>query len=591
MSISEAGREGSPSCLGEKSIRLGISSDYSVNSQVFNYRQALSFDECKIRGETYGQLHMAIDWLDSLDQVEICIQNNCRTLQELLALQTVPDGDDYRRDPYILGESILTKETAFTRLFVKDWQREAEISLLEGCVCAGLVDGIDKSLYAERLTKVERTNLFQLRNKVTHWHHIAALGGLRIPAWINQCLFHTKPLGTILISKETGGILLYPFSIQDIILAPIYSGWINQFQGVAVITRNSFRIDCPNNSVKHHLVAKAQDILLCIKKLTKEKINIKCSTEKSFILVGQRINFGHTIIQDSSLVESWMAIKSSGRQYGLILGSYDYLCSLDLIKSRPDFTSLECEILEDFLVSQDIYSLPQETYPLPTMRPTTGGLNNYMNNEQSEDRATSYHEKCFYYNVDSREGRRKCMNYPEITSVVAAQLKRRGIHKVVVDSQTSFPRYTYKSGKIIADDNVGSSLQSLEYTAIIRKLELEGLRVEDWHGLTLIQKLERTRAVDFACGLASYGSSMIIPIYIANIPTIIFGCEVHNNAFKSWFWHTSRYCHQRRVDQAYFVKSLTTDSGYHVNTKFLFDILKKALKPVCYSAIQDATVS
>ena len=424
-----------------------------------------------------------------------------------------------------------------------------------------------------------------LAGNLTHWHSIVANGGLRLPLISagkeEICL--TCPIGTFIISDRLGSLLGYPFVAENVIICPIYSGWINKLESLYIVDLNSLSaayLTCSRAAehfftVKHRRMIEAALLHLIGSQQNKGKSSAQ---PRASFLIGQRINFGHTIIQDSTFLGSLSCLDPSVTR-AVIVGKYDYLCTIERLKFSHDQANRACADLSPYQIGNDVFSMPNhESYPVPTYRPLSSMLP--CTPKRAPTNKIAGKPIALYLHVDERTGTRKCLNYVEIAHCISEACTTYDIPNVILDSLTALPdslgtvRIVDSPSNVQASDLVEPPRDYVEVLHILRSL---GISVQDTHGLSLLEKIDISEGYLVKAAITSYGSSMMFPIYLLNCPIVIFGHELHPEALGSWRWHTTRLCFDKRQHVERWSSSSVGDQGYRVNISSMMSELREAI--------------
>ncbi len=466
--------------------------------------------------------------------------------------------------------SLLPIRLGFESLFVR-WSDakayEISMSCLRESIC--LSDTELKVINSEQNHHLYvKQNLHYLQNNLTLWHHIVAFGGLRLP-FIDVArmqVLYARPLGTVVLSERLGSLICYPFLLDNLIICPIYSGWINKLESLYFVDlrERSSGFVCDdegtnylfNNSFNSMLNDALLHLLNSLSACKSPIVN-----DKRF-LIGQRINYGHTIIQDATFMSALSCLDPS-RRYPVLIGSHDYLCTHERLNYESEVNQSEVEYIHKYFIGPNTYAIPAlECYPIPSYRPTSKSLA-ALKPRARIDSVNA--EGAVYIHIDERTGKRRCANYSQIIDCIVSASNTYSIKTIIVDALTALPR---PPGSVIPTEDTtrpDGPPAPQAYLSALEQLKRFSGEVIQSHGLTILQKQAVWAKYNVRCALVSYGSSMIAPIYLINCPAIIFGHEIHEKALTEWRWHTAKFCFDARLEEEYFVTSECHESGFNVN--------------------------
>lgn len=426
-------------------------------------------------------------------------------------------------------------------------------------------------------------NLYYLKNNLTLWHHLLASGGLRLPTIdLPGCeATYLAPIGTIVISERLGSLIAYPFFFGSILICPIYSGWINRLESLYLVdlqeSTTGFVCDTEGTlflfetRFKSMLNFSLLHLLGCRELIEKRAVN------ELHLLIGQRINFGHTIIQDSTFLDALKAFAPPERP-SILIGKYDYLCTIQQLSQHDELSQTRSTFIQNYCISPNIYVMPgMECYAIPSYRPTAKSLAMLG---VSKAKSCASPRTAVYLHIDERSGQRSCLNYSRVVECIVELCHLSLVETIILDSLTALPSPSLQQQPMNCDSCVDALIPPAAYLSALEQLKLFAGEVIGTHGMTILQKQSIWSSYKVLSAVVSYGSSMMSPIYIINCPTVIFGYEIHDRALTEWRWHTSRYCFEARTEDEYFVSSEVTPSGFNVNVAHLSDTLSRLLPAI-----------
>ena len=140
----------------------------------------------------------------------------------------------------------------------------------------------------------------------------------------------------------------------------------------------------------------------------------KSNKLKHLLYIGGKINYGHTIINDSSYINYFTQQKYKNIRF--LIGNYDFLCSKKIYKNlnkNQQNISKKFIPINHYKIENNTYSLPNLFItPLPSYRVSSKILSiisypykNTNNNKKA---------KSFYLMLDQREGIRKVKNWKNL---------------------------------------------------------------------------------------------------------------------------------------------------------------------------------
>ncbi|WP_144036970.1 hypothetical protein [Synechococcus sp. MW101C3] len=485
---------------------------------------------------------------------------------------------------YRLFTDMVSIEAGFHELFLKespgssDWRQ-----LLASCHREVSANTLEESVAESSAQEHISQNLQKLRNNITHWHVIVAKGGLRVPFSNGNTLSFVPPAGTIVISERLGSLLGYPFIIGSLVVCPVYSGWINTLESVYLIDlegMNSYFLGKDMGSrylFKEHYRTKLD---AGISTLMKDVIALSrdgTQPVKLAYIAGQRINFGHTIIQDMNFIESASSLDPYNKA-SLLIGEHDYLCTSRQLSASDKWKPENVLPIREFACGYNTFAIPAfECYPLPTFRATSSSIDKLSKYFQASPGLPITKKSAIYLSIDQRTGARSCNNYDRICDCIVELALRHGTDAIILDSLTSVPVYGKNGFNRIVEHGLIKPFEPEIYKQIKMRLESCSLMAQDWHGSDLLSKVVYAQNFQVKAAVASYGSSLMIPIYILNCPVYIFGHELHDKALGEWRWHTGVYCFDQRIEPEHWITSTGDHNGYCVDIPCLGDALEDAL--------------
>lgn len=382
------------------------------------------------------------------------------------------------------------------------------------------------------------------------------------------------PSGSLIFEKGTGSIISHIYAHNNLLICPLYQGSLNQNNGLIIFSKS-------RKTYYFILTKKLKNIFknnLVLIKSFSESISDSYTRSQNYeikklIYIGGKINYGHTIINDSAFLDYLYSKKHPTLNF--LFGNYDYLCTLDLnskinssFKDNHNFT-----FINEFNFENNIFSLPNYfVSPLPCYRPSKLAikiLSSQINLTKNESK-----ESAFYFLIDERKGRRELINKMDVLDLICKKLNSKKIKYLILDGMTSIPIY---GSSLKVKKNKISSRIIKEAEKVISK---NGLKLRSIDGLTLIEKNKVCSKFRIISSFASYGSGMSYPIYILNIPIIIGGTDVviSRKIFKRWHWHFTKYCHPFRNKKEVLIPTNSySKNGYNLNLGILESYLENNL--------------
>ena len=390
----------------------------------------------------------------------------------------------------------------------------------------------------------------------------------------NDGLKRTPAVSTSICDQLTGSIICHIYNLEKILICPIYQGSLNQNNGLAIYSQehNSLYFIF-TSKLEKYFKTRNKSLFNFAKSITEGYKNSKSKIQKKFIYVGGKVNYGHTIINDTKYIEYISNVKN--RRFDFLLGNYDYFCTLD-IKKREEGRKIRHNFfyLNKYLFNKNFYSLPNIlVLPLPSYRPDPKNLKIISYPLKKKINLNS--KRAFYLLLDERKGKRCLRNKLSLIHIICSKLKSNKINFLIIDGFTSIPKY--KSQLKVSLYKLSQKL--IKKTSLIAKSYGINLIMIDGKKLTLKNKICSNYKILY--GFASYGSGMAYPIYILNIPLSIGGTDsvISKKVFNKWHWHFTKYCHMERYVKEDLVPSSSfSENGYTLNTKIMGKLLDFRLK-------------
>lgn len=438
----------------------------------------------------------------------------------------------------------------------------------------------------DETSEAENLNLDFINNRrQTLWDRVLHAKNVGIATAKDGRLARLIPVGSALVDRNCGGILAHLYVSGKTIIAPLYTGWVSAIEGLIIISPKLKRSLALVNSkttlpkaIESHLDGVVSSALLASTTL-QGKISSSNQQIRKFLLIGQRINFGHSIINDINSL-SVLSRKSKTDDYGLALGNWDFVSTVELLKTlQPNLFGNFSSIItlnDSDDRSHDIYVFNNKLlFPIPSFRPPLEALRSiwdfpYACSDSSackQNGTAAGAESALYISIDERKGSRNFVNKMEVVESIAKLCLHRGISTLILDGLTAIPKYSVTSRNMVRSSLISASLSSSihdDFNALCSTYQIRSVILD---GLSFLEKLRYLSNYKVVCALAPYGSSMIFPIYIINCPIGIFGHEHYSHILKAWQWHVTRFCHPLRSEREVYVNSISHgNTGYVVDT-------------------------
>lgn len=382
-----------------------------------------------------------------------------------------------------------------------------------------------------------------------------------------------RPCSSFYISIEMG-IIGYIFIMNQTIVIPLYSGMGSYIEGLAIGDLERNQISLITNSKTGLSLRCLDEVGKALQHLFASKPWMGSSATKDlkhFLLIGSRVSFGHTIINDSAYLGIIRILAKNNIKYNLMLANHDFFCSLHMLASigvDAISSSKDWSTINNFKTPlENLYFFPSiVVYPIATLRPVSATMELFRGHIMN---ITSSHTvsgtKALYLQLDNRMGSRKILNVYELIEVVVSSCISCQYGTLVLDGLTKYPIYSRLNGEVLIEWREGSlAAEIIDYAG---KVALDaGLKYMVLDNKTLPDKLSLTVDLHFAKAIAPYGSSAMTPIYLLNVKTGLLGSETYGHILEAWKWHVTRYCHPFRVTQeVYIASSRHGDFGYVVD--------------------------
>lgn len=488
------------------------------------------------------------------------------SLEKMLSLIDLKSGQDW------LAKSILNIFGRFSCLPINE-------------ICTNLMtsgtkklDIDDSALHQPEIASQEAENAAEKLNL----HHLSHFSTFWLDAVRKQTIslitdnpsgtYKAMPNGSFLINEKCGSIIGFPFIISGTIFVPLYTGWVSHIEGFVVANADLSAIAIILNSsalLSSHF-DEAKEAILYFLKHELSKWEDTPIDDNPYILIGQRINYGHTIINDSCVLALLKCMADRSIKFNLALGEWDYFSTVSIMEE------VGCNIIEESCQwitidefqtkAHGLYSFPSKLiFPVPSMRPPSESLNLIKQIKEPVTNPQRIENKTFLLQLDSRGGSRKCINQYALIDKVMSIAKACNHLQLVIDGFTSIPCYRKISGEL-ATSIVKTKLPTEIRDYISRQAEEFGLHIIWIDGLLLHQKLKELRGSSIIKSLAPYGSGAMTPIYLINSTTGLYGHETYSNVRDAWKWHVTKYCHSQREQIEIYIDSIDHgNSGYNVD--------------------------
>ena len=404
----------------------------------------------------------------------------------------------------------------------------------------------------------EESNLKNLRANKIFWSDVFVSERMCIPLigsnYKSELIY---PLGTIAMSAGSCigfGFFAYPFLVGSMVIAPLYTQWISSLYGLAILDTNSnwLIILC-----EPKFVAGIEDTLAksLIELISQSKSTTSSAIPKFSTVLGFRINFGHTIINEVSCL-TLIKHKSAHKEHpNILIGDYDFLDTFSIVKSfgcQTDFLSrFKCKNLDSYVLPNHV------ACPLTTYRPVNSALSLVRRGHVFSSEENS---KALYFTVDYRQGGRRFVNIKSVLNLLIESVINLDLF-IIIDGLTGVNLPLKKTEK---NPSLHTAVEEIIFE-FKKKNELkisQKLIVTD--GLTFPEKVEIFSKYNIKAAFSSFGSSLMVPIYILNVPIYILGSEAYK-LYEQHRWHITRYCHRERILQEKVIKSSNiSNQGYTV---------------------------
>lgn len=454
----------------------------------------------------------------------------------------------------------------------------------------GGIDCVDDIDASSPYNSSEKNNLAWLKDNLSHWVEVYHSGSYLLVAEQEGEFVGIEALGTVLISEHTGSVLVYPFLLNSILVAPIYSASKSQLvailfyestQGQAALIVDN-RLPFSRDSTQKDIVAVVNGInsLINDARTNVELCKDYCERNSYHILVGQRRNFGHNLINDSYCLHIIKSALDHGDTCNIMLGSHDFFSTLQLINDYVAFTgctsNLSLDATRSYLMKDNLYTFLRKTvYTVPTYLPVQSSLNflrGSYKSKGSEDRQCLQSKKTFYIACDNRGGGRRWKNFHESFDAIMQSAVQNSIDCVVLDGLTFCPVYE------LVDDQVrvtgsATNIYPEDFLDYARQLASKcGLQILCIDGLSMPEKSDCLRDLHIVKAVAPYGAGAAFPIYILNAPIALVGSEWAGARVSTWHWWVGKYCHSQRFDDSLYISSLSFgQNGYVVDSTTLIE--------------------
>lgn len=387
-----------------------------------------------------------------------------------------------------------------------------------------------------------------------------------------------RPICTNICDIGTGSVICHVYNFSNFLICPLFQGSLNSNTGIILfdyLTKSFFLIaEKKTREILTSDPQKYNDFIESLKFSVTKSDDKEC---KDLIYLGGKINYGHTIINDSLSIKYFSS--KDYRNKNFLLGNYDFLCSKELyykINSSKKFDPFF--VLNDFKFKENIYACPNFfVTPNPSFRVSSEILS--IISTPYFEKQKNKKPKSFYLIVDERIGVRALKNIFEVANLISKKLVEFKIENIILDGLTSLPDYSYKNKKIKK-----FNLNPITINPIKDTFEKNNIKTHIIDGLTLLEKNKICSKFNIQSGLASYGAGMHYGIYILNIPLAIGGTDAifNRDIIKKWNWIHSKYCHENRFSNVEILPSYYYDkNGYHINLKNLDQYLNNRLKTIC----------
>jgi len=420
----------------------------------------------------------------------------------------------------------------------------------------------------------------------TPWVKAFADLGVALPILTTTGLVKLLPHGTIVLSKTMGGPIIHIYYLDKFFIAAIYAGYTASLYEVQfhftdhtdiilartpVHQRDGFHSALYDQSrVFAKAIASYINLPITADATIKSKIKNNCA-----LILAHKINYGHTVINESSALSACLEI-ANNKTVDIVIGDYDYFNYENLLTTQAaNRDKLNIRKLSDISTKLQLdfsaYALKNLTLiPLSTYRPIRAGLEILKYPYIKTHTQVTNNYKSIYISLDNRPGNRSCLNKKDIILSSLQALKNLGHSELYLDGITYFRAIeNYRAiPKIHCND---LSISDIEYIKSTAKAYNIKLTIID--SLIFLDKMQHLGNSPPKLAIAPYGSSMILPIYLLNTNTFVYGWERFANVLKQWEWHVDKFCHSDRHQTLNYLNSTSrSEDGYYVDTN---ELIKK----------------
>ena len=458
-------------------------------------------------------------------------------------------------------------------------------------LCKG--DYVDNFTETNLLSASEKQNLAFHKNNFSPWLEVYHHKKFLLVAEQDSEIFGIEALGTVLVSERVGSLMAYPFILNRLLVAPVYSTINTQLVALVVCESTSGQSAVVNHkdlpfarttTVMHDIENIISGINILVSEVVEEANCTKESSRRNsyHIVVGQRLNYGHNIINDSYCLSIIKDALANGSSCNILLGNFDFFSTLQIVDDYSTLLNakncLSFDLLRRYHKKKNIYVLPRKiAYTVPTNLPLQSSLNllraSYRS-KNSHSECIARAGKAFYIAGDNRGGGRSWRNFCESLVATIKTAKDADVECIVLDGLTFCPIYDFDGDLIVATNTPASIFSEEIIHGAAQIASTLGLRFLCIDGLTMLEKSRLLSDLEIVKAVAPYGGGAAFPVYVLNARTALVGSEWVGSSLPKWHWWLARYCHSQRVEDTLYVTSVSHGiNGYIVDPDSLLRFL------------------